>query len=507
MRKLSRRGRMKRTLTLVLLASAATAGDAAAAGVLDRVADIYRGGDPSRPAQLADAGGELYFGADSATTGVEIYRSDGTRGGTKLVKDIWPGPGGSSPSAFTKVGSTVFFFAVSPGYGSELWKTDGSAKGTTLVKDFLPGHEGGVGGTLTSYKGALYFTAHDASGDYELWKVDGNSAPERVKDINPLGPAVPSHLTVVGDTLFFTADDGVTGTELWKTDGTSTGTQLVADISPGTADTLFQFYSLTSHGGKLFFVASPGGLNDDPEVWSSDGTAVGTQRVKDIREGGGSAPRQLTSSGPYLYFTADDGSEPGRQLWRTDGTEASTVSLTTEDVGFDVESIIDVAGTLFFIGGSTWESQHPFLWKTDGTPESTVPVKVMRVADFDLTHSAAAVGGKLHFSGCEGGLRIEENGTSLGDEGTGCELWESDGTEAGTVMIADIYEGSFSNEVFIEDHGTSFTEWGANSSKPQEMTAVGNRLFFTAEDADAGRELWTYLPCAAGVAASGKKCN
>ena len=57
-----------------------------------------------------------------------------------------------------------------------------------------------------------------------------------VKDINQgPGGSKPSVLANVNGILFFDADDGVNGRELWKSDGTAAGTQLVKDIFPGSA--------------------------------------------------------------------------------------------------------------------------------------------------------------------------------------------------------------------------------------------------------------------------------
>jgi ELWxxDGT repeat protein len=53
----------------------------------------------------------------------------------------------------------------------------------------------------------------------------------------------------------------------------------------------------------------------------------------------------------------------------------------------------------------------------------------------------------------------------------GRELWKSDGTPAGTVLVRDIYPAG-------------------NSSDPERLTAMGTTLYFTAIDSIAGRELW-----------------
>ena len=65
--------------------------------------------------------------------------------------------------------------------------------------------------------------------------------------------------------------------------------------------------------------------------------------------------------------------------------------------------------------------------------------------------------------------------------GHGTELWESDGTEAGTRLVHDIAPGAL-------------------SSDPEELVAAGGKLFFTADDGVHGREPWVYTPGGAGCA-------
>ena len=66
-----------------------------------------------------------------------------------------------------------------------------------------------------------------------------------------------------------------------------------------------------------------------------------------------------------------------------------------------------------------------------------------------------------------------------GDE-HGTELWTSDGTAEGTVMLLDLNPG-------------------AASSHPSELTVAGSRLYFAAHDCERGRELWSSDGTAAGT--------
>jgi ELWxxDGT repeat protein len=160
------------------------------------------------------------------------------------VKDINPGPGGSDPFRFTVFGLTVLdtalYFSADDGTGPELWRTDGTEGGTVRVKDINPS-TGSLVSELTVFGAALYFSADDGVSGPELWKSDGTEAGTvRVKDINtaPGAGSAPNALTVFNNALYFSADDGVSGRELWKSDGTDAGTMRVKDICPGSCSGL-----------------------------------------------------------------------------------------------------------------------------------------------------------------------------------------------------------------------------------------------------------------------------
>ena len=83
------------------------------------------------------SGGILFFVVRDAHYGDELWRSDGTVAGTRLLKDIEPGSGGSLGYAprLQDVNGTLFFSTETSKYGAALWKSDGTTTGTVLVKD------------------------------------------------------------------------------------------------------------------------------------------------------------------------------------------------------------------------------------------------------------------------------------------------------------------------------------------------------------------------------------
>ena len=117
----------------------------------------------------------LLFSAYDNIHGRELWKTDGTKRGTKLVKDINPFiykhdeiqiPSSSSPYFFTTINnnSTAIFST-----GGELWETDGTEEGTKLIKDinsYIPSN-------FVIFNNLLYFIVQDRINGNKLWETDG----------------------------------------------------------------------------------------------------------------------------------------------------------------------------------------------------------------------------------------------------------------------------------------------------------------------------------------------
>jgi ELWxxDGT repeat protein len=93
----------------------------------------------SYPSFLTDVDGTLFFSAHDGVHGQELWMTDGTPAGTKLVADIYPGPEGSYPTDLINVDGMLFFSADDGVHGTELWMSDGTESGTKLFADIDPG--------------------------------------------------------------------------------------------------------------------------------------------------------------------------------------------------------------------------------------------------------------------------------------------------------------------------------------------------------------------------------
>lgn len=270
------------------------------------------------------AGSVMFLLAGDAAHGIELWRSDGTREGTAMVKDIAPGPQSSSPSNLVTVGERPFFIADDQtSHGQELWVSDGTAAGTHMVLDIFPGAGSSAPANLTAVGDRLFFSAEDGVSGRELWVSDGTpEGTTRVCDICPgAAGSDPSSLTAFNGRVWFAADDGVHGRELWTSDGTAAGTVLVKDIEPGPLGSVPA--GLAVANGRLWLSAWTRDTGVEP--WSSDGTAAGTRLVGDLMPGpGSSSPGDFTGVCGVLFFTAEhSATDQGRELWRiTDSASA-----------------------------------------------------------------------------------------------------------------------------------------------------------------------------------------
>jgi ELWxxDGT repeat protein len=234
---------------------------------------------PNHSTDFASVGSVNFFAASDALHGVELWRSDGTAGGTYRISDIAAGPSGSNPQNLTAVNGLVFFAANDGVSGIELWCSDGSSEGTRLVSDINPGAGSSSPQQLIGYAGYLYFFASNGAGSPALWRSDGTAAG--TIPVSNLGGSTPLQMSVVGSTLQILTNDTSAGYENWISDGTAAGTVLASPTPPVSATVSWTAVTSTSVGTplmnlggyKIYFGASPIALTSiidvpDPTVSS-----------------------------------------------------------------------------------------------------------------------------------------------------------------------------------------------------------------------------------------------
>ena len=246
-----------------------------------RVKDIFPGFNPSTPTDFIRYNHFVFFSANDGVHGTELWRTDGTEAGTVEVADINPGAASSGPqypiiARFRPSGQgepsdrsavdQLVFLADDGTHGLELFKSDGTEEGTKLIKDInVSGDSVPLG--MTQYKGRVYFSADDGVHGTELWVTDGTEAGTQLfADINPGSlRSSPQDLTVAGGLLFFVTilpDDAhfTVRTQLWVTDGTTVGTQMVYE-EPGNSFG-YAINNLIVVRKQLLFTA-PNGVDQD----------------------------------------------------------------------------------------------------------------------------------------------------------------------------------------------------------------------------------------------------
>ena len=105
--------------------------------------------------------------------------------------------------------------------------------------------------------------------------------------------------------------------------------------------------------------------------------------IKDINPGlKGSSPEQLTYVNGTLYFVANDGTH-GKELWKTNGTPASTVlvkDIVPGPEGSDIQEMTNVNGMLYFSAVTISkkpgeESKTRQLWRSNGILTGTTVIE------------------------------------------------------------------------------------------------------------------------------------
>lgn len=404
---------------------------------------------------------------------------------------------GSSPANFTEINGTTFF-SVKTLDGYNLWKTDGTEAGTVQISDKLLVNinQEEIINTFQVINNELYYFIYGSLNTMQLLKTDGvietlvldnlyttklyyinnqicyfqyngiykieNQQSVRIKDLSSNNfYTQPTPVQLTNQTIFFTQDATVSGRiQVWKTNGTELGTTVVKNI-----DSLYYF----------------SGSNRDYEKVSIgiDGQAYFILK--------------------RVLYLANGDATVATELWKTDGINTLMVKrfAQTNFCCSDYNQAVNLAN---FNGNLLFIYANAEIWISGGTNSNTIKLKSLVASSYDFYNRRwGIIGNKFYFN-----------------DG---ELWQSDGTVAGTTLFKDInpsgnsnsnYFTTINNKLFFKanndelwqsdgtENGTVFIQnipKPANSPNwytviPEFTYTSNNQLYFTNYDATNNFELW-----------------
>ncbi len=329
----------------------------------------------------------------------------------QLIKDIYPGTNGSDAQEVVRAGKYIFFTAVDTASGARrLYRTDGTAAGTIRLTLTSPGYISTTADHLTTFGDKIVFAADNSSGYNEVWVSDGTQAGTFGIENYISTAGSLGGFYVVGNYVYFSVHKNDT-IQVRRIDTSFTKSTLVKSFNidhTGYYDC--SLFKAVNNNKVYFDYFSPADNTD--QIWETNGTPSGTVMLKHLDTEG--VESELMQSGKFLYF------------------------LTTGPFGqllYTLDTDIDLAYSIMFTSTTSGSSMPDYLsLSSDGYNDTRM------IFTFD-------------------------------DGVNGKEPWITDGTSAGTHILADI-------------------EPGSNSSSPQGYTLVGDKILFSAYTSTYGSEIW-----------------
>lgn len=375
-----------------------------------------------------------------------------------------------NPGKFVIVDGKIFFAA---GSGS-LWQYDPTAADgageLTKLTDILVDRASDA----VAVGGSLYFRTSDFEGNFGL--VRYQVAEQKTTVVWTMSNSIhPSDKLVVADgKVYFYLVAPAEAFQLWQFDPAAgeagTLSMVVNNLKHYTSEP-----NLAAVGGKVYFSADDGihGM----ELWSYDpegnGGTGSTSLVSDVYVGAGDAdPSDFVVFDGKLYLRMRNG-QTSPMLWSVDPSLDNAmggIELVSDELLWDTAVQFHASGdSLYFLARADFRNWA--MWRYTPTPEgSSLPAKLEMVgpkvamSDVDLNASlpqhAVALGDAI-------ALRIDDR------------LWiyrpESNGGDGSIVPVPDI-------------------SGATKSSSPRSYIALGDEIYFVANDGIHGAELWRYRP-------------
>ncbi|MEP7013217.1 MAG: ELWxxDGT repeat protein [Acidobacteriota bacterium] len=539
-------------LSILLVALAGFSAPAAGQGPV-RVKDIAPGMAGPRSTYVSlpvRFKGRDYFGANDGFLGKELWSTDGTEQGVRLVADLCPGSCWGAPEAFTVSGDYLYFTAANSPYGYNadwLWRTDGTAAGTIPLVNLSDHTDNfGLATFLAPFEGGVVFNVYDRPRrGWSLWRSNGTRAG--TGQITQL-PGFNDFIASPPHNFDWPRGEGDPGKHyftwqktLWATDGTAAGTGAVptpivpcgdlgqirtasatARILPagprdskGARQELESSQEMRARSGDFAqigrLVVYSGFEGQQCEPWVSDGTAHGTRRLRHIQTGRPNYPGSFFAAGGLVYFLEIGNYLEQYALWKTDGTLRGTVRVRASSAPGELNEVSIVAtsgSTVYFVANDGVHGRE--LWRTDGDPYSTQLVADLSPGRRDTTFGfepGLSTGGQIFFAAVpRGGAGREFLFRTRGTPNTTRRL-----AELGAVGPSEVREVSFSmvggRPYFATYFGDATFVLGSSdgtvpgtrildlprtgkSSNPHQLIAGTGGLAFLADDGRHGFDLW-----------------
>ncbi len=302
--------------------------------------------------------GRIVYVQNNASTGYELWVSDGTKAGTKLLKDITPGAGStfSDQDQKGKIGISFkgkIYFAAD----DNLWVTDGTAAGTELVTNALKINKGYVWNKSDNYfsyvnpGGYAVISDGTASGTKEV-----RTSEITYSLTQPVENNSSSNLYYIIEK--YVEAEGKLVSSLYRTNAGFNDLVLVASNVPRTG------YSHLAEFQDKVYTISRGSSSSEYLFQQIDPVTHTITVLKTFKSSA------LVNFGPFkatsrrLYFQGQDNDGKGNQYWECDGSQAGTNILysnfLTNGNGLHYESFKDAL--VFYASDGTSTGYE--LWAT-----------------------------------------------------------------------------------------------------------------------------------------------
>lgn len=447
---------------------------------------------------LGSAKNKILFAADKGSIYQGLYKTDGTKKGTKLIKNFFKdkgyiADGGDAKLGLPTIGGKLIFVARTGKSGWGLWSSDGTEKGT---KTFFPkvGNFNFTDSNFIVFNDKLIFSLYRKK-QYALWMTDGTKKGTAIlkvletyrpsQDEDAVDPVYNDFFTPTANGFLFSHATPQREFQLWFSNGTPEGTSQFTTFSElsGTY-TGAQLYKRWGYLGRGLVSAGASNVLFSVEATNSNGAKVVLTYLSDGALSG-TLPLKLSDNSmeinPY-QFMVDEGKNVGYLLagiGSQGGTDCRFYTVDLSSRAVTERALVDVSnqplvnclvafkavinGVLFFERTSNSVGE---LWRTEGTQNST-QLLLSASTENNLTSNAQNILGRLLFV------------ARYGDYSNA--LWQSDGTVSGTVPVvanAKVFSPT-SQAIFSQSIGSSALLVGGfngRGAKPYSFQAQGSTV-------------------------------